>query len=139
MKLRYAVASLGILSLLAFNAAGQTIKKVPAAKTSPADGQEMYTEYCAVCHGATGKGDGPAVAALKRVPTDLSQLAAKNGGKFPDQQVAIDIKGEGVTAAHGSRDMPIWGKVFRGLDADANVATLRVKNLTDYIKSLQAK
>jgi len=43
-----------------------------------------------------------------------------------------------VVAAHGSRDMPIWGKVFRTLGDDAMVR-LRVENLTHYIESFQRK
>ena len=72
----------------------------------------MFREYCAVCHGVAGKGDGPAAAALKSHP-DLTQLAAKNGGKFDEAKVQYAIKGEAdAPIAHGSKDMPIWGPIF---------------------------
>ncbi|MBZ5572099.1 MAG: cytochrome c [Acidobacteriia bacterium] len=48
---------------------------------SPASGQQMYSAYCAVCHGNDGKGGGPAAEALKVPPPDLTVLARKNGGK----------------------------------------------------------
>jgi mono/diheme cytochrome c family protein len=114
-----------------------TIQRAPAKFTDPSSGVEMYTSYCAACHGATGKGNGPAAVALKKQPADLTQLAKKNGGKFPDLSVSNTIRGSDV-AAHGSRDMPIWGQIFTDMQ-DARMATLRIHNLTDYVRSLQAK
>ena len=88
------------------------IKKTPAPYTSPSSGKDMYVAYCASCHGKDGKGDGPAAAALKSVPTDLTQLAAKNGGKFPENHVSQTIKGDSGMPSHGSKDMPVWGPIF---------------------------
>lgn len=142
MTLRKIVAALGILGLVAIAALGQTtIKKVPVTvRTSPADAKASYNEYCAVCHGPSGKGDGPAAVALKKAPTDLTQLTKKNGGKYPDAKVSHYIAGEEVVAAHGSRDMPIWGTVFHSIDAqDKTVDGLRVYNLVEYIKTLQVE
>jgi hypothetical protein len=42
-----------------------------------------------------------------------------------------------VVAAHGSRDMPMWGPVFKSVDG--SVAELRLKNLIDYLDSIQEK
>jgi mono/diheme cytochrome c family protein len=117
---------------------GQTIKTVPPNPTSPTSGKEMFTEYCAVCHGQDAKGGGPAATALKKKPTDLTQLSAHNGGKFPDSRVARYIEGDDTLASHGSRDMPIWGDVFKSLSKDQDITRMRVSNLTAYIKSLQA-
>jgi mono/diheme cytochrome c family protein len=120
--------------------AAQEIQKVPIQPTSAASGKEMFTTYCAVCHGTSGKGDGPAAAALKKRPADLTQLARKNNGTFPEVHVINFITGEDVVAAHGSRDMPIWGDLFRSLSPNSQeVSKLRVANLADYVKSLQAR
>ena len=117
----------------------QEVKKVPIQPTSAASGKEMFTTYCAVCHGAGGRGDGPAASALKKKPADLTQLSRKNNGAFPDVHVMNFITGEDVVASHGSRDMPIWGDLFRSLSPnDQAVIKLRVSNLADYVKSLQA-
>ena len=70
------------------------IKNIPAIYTNPPSGRQMYDAYCASCHGQGGKGNGPAAPALKVAPTDMTQLAAKNGGIFPENHVAEVIKGD---------------------------------------------
>jgi mono/diheme cytochrome c family protein len=116
------------------------VKNVPPVYTNPASGRQMYDAYCASCHGQGGKGNGPAAPALKNVPTDLTQLAAKNGGTYPEAHVAQVIKGDMMMVAHGSKDMPVWGPVFLYLEQhDPALAQLRVRNLTKYIESLQNK
>ena len=116
------------------------IKHVPIKPTSAASGQEMYRTYCAVCHGTDAKGNGPAVEALKVPPGDLTTLAAKNGGKYPALKVSAIIRGEEVLAAHGSKDMPIWGHLFWGMSrGHEGEVQQRVTNLNKYIESLQKK
>jgi peroxiredoxin len=44
---------------------------VPYTTTSIAAGNAVYAERCAVCHGPTGAGDGPAAPGLPRPPADL--------------------------------------------------------------------
>ena len=116
------------------------IKHVAIRPTSAASGQEMYKSYCAVCHGLDGKGNGPAVDALKVPPPDLTMLAQKSGGKYPALKVSAIISGEEVLAAHGSKDMPIWGHLFWSMSGghEAEVQQ-RVANLNKYIESLQKK
>jgi mono/diheme cytochrome c family protein len=116
------------------------IKHVPVKPTSPASGKEMYTTYCAVCHGLDGKGAGPAAEALKVPPTDLSTLSKKNGGKFPALEVAATIRGEANVPAHGTKDMPIWGRLFWSMSGGhQGEVQQRVANLTNYVDSLQGK
>ena len=116
------------------------VKKVPAPQTSPASGKEMYVSYCASCHGIAGKGDGPAVAALKVAPPDLTTLSRRNQAKFPAAHVAQAIRGEAAMPAHGSKDMPVWGPVFNSMSkGDQGLVQLRISNLTKYIESLQVK
>jgi mono/diheme cytochrome c family protein len=118
----------------------KVIKHVPVKQTDASSGQEMYTSYCAVCHGADGKGAGPAASALKVPPNDLTALAAKNGGKYPSLHVSSVLRGDAETPAHGSKDMPVWGPLFRNLSQghDSEVQQ-RIANLNQYIESIQKK
>ena len=116
------------------------IHHVPVKQTSAASGKEMYTTYCAVCHGTDGKGGGPAPSALKTPPTDLTLLSKNNGGKYPGLKVSAAIRGESNVPAHGSKDMPVWGSLFLNLShGHESEVQQRVSNLSQYIESLQAK
>jgi len=118
----------------------KVIKHVPIKSTSPTSGKEMYTAYCAVCHGADGKGGGPAATALKVPPTDLAALSKNNGGKFPEMRVVSTIHGEAALPAHGSKDMPVWGTLFWNLSGGhESEVQQRTSNLTKYIETLQEK
>lgn len=118
----------------------KTVKKVPIEQSSPANGKQMFSDYCAPCHGLSGRGDGPAASALKIPPADLTQLAKKNGGKFPMDHVMTVLRTGSASTAHGSSDMPIWGPLFRSLDPTVSVVVdQRIRNLSVHIESLQAK
>jgi mono/diheme cytochrome c family protein len=114
------------------------ITYAPAENVSPANAPEMFRNYCAPCHGADGRGGGPAAPALKTAPADLTQISRRNGGKFPVFRVANVIRGYDAVAAHGSREMPVWGSVFRAFGDELSVK-LRVDNLTSYLETLQGK
>ena len=123
-----------------FAGAQETKIKVPFNPTAADSGDEMYKEYCADCHGITGKGDGPAAAALKTPPPDLTLLAKKNGGKFLANHVRSVLEMGVAETAHGTKDMPIWGPLFRAISRqDSRVVNLRISSLTDYIKAMQMK
>ena len=73
-------------------------------------------------------------------PPDLTTLARRHGGKFPDTYVSEVLRNGVKIPAHGLAEMPIWGMDFRTSDRlDEAQVTLRITNLTNYIKSLQAK
>jgi mono/diheme cytochrome c family protein len=100
----------------------------------------MYTSYCAVCHGQDGKGNGPAASALKTTPTDLTTLAKKNAGKYPAAHVAAVLRGQAVTPAHGTQDMPIWGPLFSRISQGHQAQVQqRITNLVAYLEGVQAK
>jgi mono/diheme cytochrome c family protein len=103
-------------------------------------GAAMYKAYCAACHGPNGKGDGPAAFTLKTPPADLTTLTERHMGQFPREYVVNILRfGPGVSA-HGSSDMPTWGSIFRMIDKNNERAVQqRIKNLTDYLISLQGK
>jgi len=115
----------------------KTMEKAPITHSQPESGQKMFKDYCAACHGAGGKGDGPAVAALKAPPQDLTTMAKRNNGKFPADHFAATLRFGTEARAHGTTDMPIWGPLFHAQNKD--LTELRISNLTTYVESLQQK
>jgi mono/diheme cytochrome c family protein len=139
--LRYAFLLASLFAFVAVTSHAQTkqVKKEPIQMTSAASGSEMFNSYCAACHGKDAKGDGPAASALKVSPANLTELAKKNNGKFPADHVA-NILRKGVTGAHGSPDMPVWGPLFSQVSGrDEAVVQMRISNLIHYLETLQAK
>ena len=139
-------------SIVLFGALLYVVSAVGAKRQSPVDqtqfpstyvpsGETMYKQYCAACHGADGKGHGPAALMLKAPPADLTTLARRHDGKFPYDYVSGILRfGPGPTVLHGSADMPIWGPIFQYLDKnDERTVQHRIKNLCDYLASLQEK
>jgi mono/diheme cytochrome c family protein len=101
------------------------------------EGQALYHEYCAVCHGKEAKGDGPMARVLKTAPPDLTRIALRNGGTFPFQRVQRIISGESEVNAHGTREMPLWGPIFSQVAWDQDLGRVRIYNLVRYLEKLQ--
>jgi mono/diheme cytochrome c family protein len=103
-------------------------------------GEVMYKQFCAACHGAHAQGNGPAASTLKTQAPDLTTLTKRHGGKFPYDYVSSVLRFGPGTTAHGSLDMPTWGPIFRTIDKDSESAAQdRIRNLVDYLASLQRK
>jgi len=122
-----------LLAAAAVPGAGQT----PAGKAT-FNGQAIYEDYCATCHGRDAKGDGPAARALKTTPIDLTQISHSRGGKFPEAEIRKILLGEDMMPSHGTEAMPIWGKIFTKI-GDPNTVGQRVDALLVYLRQLQAK
>ncbi len=111
------------------------------APVQAAAGERVYKVSCAACHGADARGTGP-VAPLLTVPVpDLTLIAARRGGEFPELEIFRIIDGQSELAGHGPRHMPIWGYEFFGDDADDEVAhrraTDKIDRLVAYLRSIQ--
>ena len=126
-----------MLSIVQLSATGGVQQGGSRNEPSAIDGKAMFETYCTSCHGKEGKGDGPAGSALKTKPADLTRISARNNGTFPTDKVRRFISGRETVASHGTRDMPIWGGLFTGMDRDGEMATIRIANLADYLKSIQ--
>ena len=114
--------------------------QVPNHLIESLEGRDLFRAYCAVCHGADARGGGPAAPFLKGKVPDLTRIAERRGGGFPLPQVERIITGEEtVPSAHGSREMPIWGPIFGQIQRDQDLGKIRVRNLANYLESLQAK
>jgi mono/diheme cytochrome c family protein len=117
------------------------VANVPIQQTSVSSGPQMYTNYCASCHGANATGNGPAAPALRFPPTDLTTLSKNNGGVFPSAHIVTVLQFGVESPAHGSANMPVWGDLMLSLHSgNSNPDMLvrqRIANLTAYLKKLQ--
>jgi mono/diheme cytochrome c family protein len=113
---------------------------IPVSKTAPTNGKQMYTNYCAPCHGTDGRGNGPAATALKNQPTDLTVLSRNNHGKFPDTHVVAVLQFGSDVPAHGSASMPVWGPILGNMNpTHIQEKHLRITNLTHYLETIQER
>jgi len=140
MVMRHAV----LLATLLFAISIAGAQGVPAVDdTLPSNyvpsGKVMFKQYCASCHGIDGKGQGPLASMMKVPPANLTTLAKRHGGKFPYDYVSDVLRyGPGPSILHGSSDMPTWGPIFQYIDKnDERAVQQRIKNLCDYLASLQ--
>ena len=104
-------------------------------------GKEMYLKYCASCHGTQGRGDGPVSRDLKVKVFDLTLLRSKNKGTYPLDRVLSSIDGSRAVRAHGTRNMPVWGEVFRQEHEKEKytelTSLLKAKLIAEYVGTLQ--
>ena len=112
----------------------------PEEVANPKDGAVIFKQDCAVCHGVSGRGDGPAANDLKVRPPNLTTLARRHGGEFPNGYV-LEVLRNGVEApSHGTAEMPVWGPMFDTMNRNnAMQSKLRIINLVNYLKSIQEK
>lgn len=112
-------------------------------------GKQEFTNNCAVCHGASGKGNGPLAQVISKKVADLTVLQKNNNGVFPFYRVYNMIDGREMVEWHGTREMPVWGNIYNekasqwyGPEGEADYAAFvrgRILALIAYIYSLQAK
>lgn len=136
------LTSLGA-SFLLICAGRAQVKTAPlnaaATTADAASGRQTYTQYCAACHGDNLKGSGPAAGALKTPPPDLTTLAKRHNGKFPDEYVAGVVRFGKPISAHGSPEMPVWGPIFSMVDFHEVAIRQRIRNLCEFLASAQEK
>ena len=80
---------------------------------SPQTGRSIYADKCAVCHGATGKGDGELATRLDPGPADLTRIAARRDGVWPTLEVMGIIDGYSKRYLPGTQ-MPIYDEFLEG-------------------------
>jgi mono/diheme cytochrome c family protein len=106
----------------------------------PRQGEDLYREYCASCHGVSGRADDPALAGRDPRPSDLTRSTAA----LPELMRIIDgrrtVRGH-MTGAAGS--MPVWGDVFEasleGESRQHRNALRNVEALAEYVVHLRGK
>ncbi len=125
--------------------AGAQVTDFPTFPDLAPDASEFMFS-CSSCHGTDGKGAGFLARHFRDVdPGDLTQLAAKNGGVFPIEDVFAVIDGRNEVVTHGPRQMPVWGARYmleESRDGTPDeLIELRVRNrinvLVQYLLSIQ--
>ncbi len=113
----------------------------PTGQPAQFAGSDLFRNYCATCHGAGAKGDGPLAEMLKKRPADLTLFARANKGTYPAELVGKIIDGRQPVPGHGGKDMPIWGDAFKesGGGSDEAAIKARVEALVRHLESLQVK
>jgi len=135
--------------LMVFNLTVGLVHAAAAAQDTDA-GKLLFQSSCASCHGIDGKGKGSLRDQLKVPPSDLTVLSKKNGGVFPVGAMYEVIDGRTAIAAHGTREMPVWGTYTSRLlppsdimidpsyDPEAAVRA-RILAIIDYLNRIQTK
>jgi mono/diheme cytochrome c family protein len=104
--------------------AATIIAPAAAPAQNVAEGKNLYTTYCATCHGDQGKGDGVAARSLPVKPADHTNGAVMN--QLSDAFLA-DIITKGGSAVNKSGFMPAWG---------SSLNSKQVADLVAYVRSL---
>lgn len=129
-----------LIGFLCSHAAAEVINEAVKA------GKNEYARSCELCHGASGKGDGPYASKLVTKPADLTILAKNNNGQIPITSIYRMIDGSDDLLVHGNRRMPIWGYRYQsesitelGYDNAQTFVRGRIFELLMYLDTLQAK
>ena len=108
-----------------------------------ADGEMLFNNLCATCHGDGARGDGPAASVLDKAVPDLTALAANNDGVYPYGKVKKNISGKYRVFEHGTIDMPVWEQQFMYVRPGWSTfqreayARRQIYTLNKYIESMQ--
>ena len=140
-----ATRTFGLRTAAALTLAGAVMASAsPGAQTPPdsvATGDYLFRTYCASCHGASARGDGPLADSMRTRPADLTEITKRNMGVFPREQVFRIIDGRQPVKGHGGADMPVWGDVFARSSQVHNEAAIteRIDALVRYLEGLQVR
>jgi mono/diheme cytochrome c family protein len=139
MRIAILLTTLLFVVFMASTKGQSAVDDAPPSNVVPS-GKAIYKQHCADCHGVEAKGDGPYAPMLKVLPPNLTTLAKRHDGKFPYDYVTNILRfGPRPTILHGSADMPAWGRIFYLDKNNVRAAEQRIKNLCDYLVSLQEK
>ena len=86
------------------------------------DGKRLYQTYCTGCHGASGRGDGPAGKTLPVRPADHTD--SKKMNQYSDDHLFTVISKGGASVGK-SAPMPAWGAVLKEAQIQEVVGYIR--------------
>ena len=110
-----------------------------SAKAEQLDrGRDDYMRYCSACHGEDADGNGPVSDALTPRPPALTDLRTKYGNPLSTRLVEF-ISGTTLPRAHGTSEMPVWGKVLREQTGDESQASEILWRIVRYLDRIQVQ
>jgi mono/diheme cytochrome c family protein len=129
------------LALFSYSPAGAQPPASKEGTVSQFTGSDLYRNYCAACHGASARGDGPLAERLRKRPADLTLFARQNNGVFPADTLRRIIDGRKPLPGHGGGDMPIWGDAFKFAQGGGGELAVRerIDAIVSHLESLQVK
>lgn len=130
----FSSAAMAIVAGVAFAVSAHAVEMAQAK--GDISGEDQFQQYCALCHGADGRGIGAVTEKTTRPAADLTQIAKRNGGVFPFTKVAGKVLAGGGIAEHAPSSMPAWGKIFAA-ESDPVRAKATIFEVTKYVESLQ--
>ena len=121
--MKIVIHTLIVMALLPLNTS-----EVSAEPPAAYEGRRLYVSYCQLCHGVSGKGDGPLAKVMEISPADLTNTVRSRS----DTILTKIITGEGRQTITGrdrhnllSEAMPEWKDVFDQSQIEAIIAYLR--------------
>ncbi|HKZ75863.1 MAG TPA: c-type cytochrome, partial [Actinomycetota bacterium] len=101
-------------------------REAAAQATDETRGKQVYEQKCALCHGASGKGDGPAAELLLPRPRDFTagkyKIRSTLSGQPPSDEDLVRV----IKAGMPGTSMPAWEKVLKDDEVRAVVAYVKV-------------
>lgn len=130
-----ASAALVILFLVPLHSAADAVEA----------GKQQFEDKCAVCHGASGIGDGVLAPGLKPRPADLTRISQRNDGTFPDAMVFAKIWGRDgeiitthrMTAMPAFYIAPVFGSDKEFEDSAGRLSPEQIRQVIAYLKNIQ--
>ncbi len=107
-------------------------------QAEPTRGADDYLRYCSACHGEAADGQGPVANVLSPPPPALTKLHDKYGNPLGTDLVAY-VMGTTMPRAHGTSDMPVWGKNLKEPDGSDTQAVQTIWRIVSYLDSIQSR
>lgn len=132
MKKLFGVAIIGLLFLGGCAPTTQQADRVNQIEL----GKSIVEKQCAPCHGI--KTLQPTIDTLIVPAPDLATIQKRRGAvSFPIVEVAKIIDGREWINAHGTRNMPVWGEVYKAEGLDETEILGKKGAIIAYLMSIQ--
>ncbi|HEX7054365.1 MAG TPA: cytochrome c/FTR1 family iron permease [Burkholderiales bacterium] len=94
--------------------AAYKLRLAPRAPPDLARGKALYAQHCAACHGAQGRGDGPAAKGLEPPPSDFHDLArmAQRSAYGLYNTITLGVEGTGMASFRQLAEEDRWALAF---------------------------